>query len=66
MLYMAVGKDNGRLAIATVDGLDMYIDMLIFDYMKHSLVYRHTLDAGYFESLQHNGIFQHALIIVLM
>lgn len=52
--------------IAPADGLDVYIDMFVLDNVKHSLVYRHTFDAGHFESLQHNGILQHALVVVLV
>lgn len=63
---MAVDNDDGWLMIAPADGIDVYIDMFVLDYMKHSLVYRHTFDAGHFESLQHNGVLQHALVVVLM
>lgn len=52
--------------IAPAYGFNVYIDMFVLDYMKHSLVYRHTFDAGHFESLQHNGVLQHALVVVLM
>ena len=57
---------NKDLAIAAADGFDMHIDMLVFQYMEHGLIDGHILDAGHFEGLQHNGILQHALVVVLV